>query len=129
VPQIEVTFDVNADGIMNISAQDKSAGNVEKITIKNEKGRLSQADIYRMVADAEKVQARNALDCRCFGVRNSANQEQFAQALKPGAKDTILKEINGTLAWIENNKEAEMSVFEARQKELEAKLMPLMQSG
>jgi L1 cell adhesion molecule like protein len=54
VPQIEVTFDVNADGIMNVSAQDKSTGNVKKITIKNEKGRLSQHDIDRMVSEAEK---------------------------------------------------------------------------
>jgi L1 cell adhesion molecule like protein len=125
---------------MNVSAQDKSTGNVKKITIKNEKGRLSQADIDRMVADAEKfkaadedvkkkVEARNALEGYCFGVRNSVNQEQFAQALKPGDKDKILKEINDTLAWIENNKEAEVSVFEAKQKELEGKLMPIMQAA
>jgi L1 cell adhesion molecule like protein len=140
VPQIEVTFDVNADGIMNVSAQDKSTGNVKKITIKNEKGRLSQADIDRMVADAEKfkaadeevkkkVEARNALEGYCFGVRNSINQEQFAAALKPGDKDEIQKVINDTLAWIEDNKEAEVSVFEAKQKEVEAKLMPLMQAA
>jgi L1 cell adhesion molecule like protein len=53
-PQIEVTFDVNADGIMNVSTQDKSTGNVKKITIKNDKRRLSQADIDSMVAYAEK---------------------------------------------------------------------------
>jgi L1 cell adhesion molecule like protein len=140
VPQIEVTFDVNADGIMNVSAQDKSTGNVKKITIKNEKGRLSQADIDRMVADAEKfksqdeelkkkVEAKNALEGYCFGVRNSINQEQFAAALKPEDKEKIQKEINDTLAWIEANKEAEVAVFEAKQKELEAKLMPLLQAA
>jgi L1 cell adhesion molecule like protein len=140
VPQIEVTFDVNADGIMNVSAQDKSTGNVKKITIKNEKGRLSQADIDRMVADAEKfkgqdeelkkkVEAKNELEGYCFGVRNSINQEQFAAALKPEDKEKIQKEINDTLAWIEDNKEAEVSVFEAKQKELEGKLMPLMQAA
>jgi L1 cell adhesion molecule like protein len=125
---------------MNVSARDKSTRNVKKITIKNEKGRLSQADIDRMVADAEKfkaadeeikkkMEARNALEGYCFGVRNSVNQEQFAQALKPCDKDKILKEINDTLAWIENNKEAEVSVFEAKQKELEGKLMPIMQAA
>jgi L1 cell adhesion molecule like protein len=56
IPQIEVTFDVKADGIMNASAQDKSTGNVRKITIKNEKGRLSQANIDRILSDAEKFQ-------------------------------------------------------------------------
>jgi L1 cell adhesion molecule like protein len=119
VRQIEVTFDVNADGIMNVSAQDKSTGNMKKITIKNEKGRLSQADIDRMVADAEKftvqdeelrkkVEAKNALEGYCFGVRNSINEEKLAGALTPDDKEAIMKEINDTLAWIEDNKEAEV---------------------
>jgi L1 cell adhesion molecule like protein len=93
-----------------------------------------------MVADAErvkaadeeirkKVEAKNALEGYCFGVRNSINQEQFAAALKPEDKEKIQKEINDCLAWIENNKEAEVSVFEAKQKELEAKLMPIMQAA
>jgi L1 cell adhesion molecule like protein len=93
-----------------------------------------------MVSDAEKfkaadeevrkkIEAKNALEGYCFGVRNSINDEKFAAALKPGDKDTIMKEINDTLAWIENNKEAEVSVFEAKQKELEGKLMPIMQAA
>jgi L1 cell adhesion molecule like protein len=93
-----------------------------------------------MVADAEKfkdadeavrkkIEAKNALEGYCFGVRNSLNQEQFASALKPGDKDVINKEINDCLAWIESNREAEVEVFEAKQKELEGKLMPLMQAA
>ena len=138
VPQIEVTFDVNADGIMNVSAQDKSTGNVKKITIKNEKGRLSQADIDKMVADAEKykaqdeevrkkVEAKNALEGYCFGVRNSISQEQFAKSLSQEDKDLINKEIQDTLMWIEKNQDADVATFEAKQKELEGKLMPIMQ--
>ena len=138
VPQIEVTFDVNADGIMNVSAQDKSTGNVKKITIKNEKGRLSQSDIDKMVADAEKfkaqdeevrkkVEAKNALEGYCFGVRNSLSNEQFANAIQQSDKDTINKEINDTLAWIDAHQDAEVSEFESKQKELESKLMPIMQ--
>lgn len=140
VPQIEVTFDVNADGIMNVSAQDKSTGNVKKITIKNEKGRLSQADIDKMVADAEKykaqdelvrkkIEAKNALEGYCYGVKNSLNNEQFASAVSQSDKDTINKEINDTLAWIENNQDADVSAFESKQKELESKLMPIMQNA
>ena len=140
VPQIEVTFDVNADGIMNVSAQDKSTGNVKKITIKNEKGRLSQADIDKMVADAEKfkaqdeevrkkVEAKNALEGYCFGVRNSLSNEQFANAIPQADKDTINKEINDTLAWIDAHQDADVSEFEAKQKELEGKLMPIMQNA
>ena len=140
VPQIEVTFDVNADGIMNVSAQDKSTGNVKKITIKNEKGRLSQADIDKMVSDAEKykeqdelvrkkVEAKNALEGYCFGVRNSLSNEQFAAALQQEDKDLINKEINDTLAWIDSHQDAEVSEFESKQKELEGKLMPIMQKA
>ena len=140
VPQIEVTFDVNADGIMNVSACDKSTGNVKKITIKNEKGRLSQADIDKMVSDAEKykaqdeevrkkVEAKNALEGYCFGVRNSLSQEQFANALSQSDKDTINKEINDTLAWLDSNQDADVATIEAKQKELEGKLMPLMQAA
>lgn len=140
VPQIEVTFDVNADGIMNVSAQDKSTGNVKKITIKNEKGRLSEADINKMVADAEKykeqdeqvrkkVEAKNALEGYCFGVRNSLSNEQFASALSQEDKDTINREINEAIAWTDSHQDAEVSEFEAKQKELEGKLMPIMQKA
>jgi L1 cell adhesion molecule like protein len=131
-PQIEVTFDVNAACIMIVPTQDKSTGNVKKITIKNEKGRLSQHDIDRMVSNAEKfkeankvvgkkIEAKNVLEGSCFGVRNSLNQEKFANALKPGGKDLINK-------GIEKNRDAEVAVFEAKEKKLEGKLMPLIQA-
>jgi L1 cell adhesion molecule like protein len=140
IPQIEVTFDMNADGIMNVSAQDKSTGNAKRITIKNEKGRLSQSDINRMVADAEqfkssdeelkkKVEARNSLEGYCFNVRNSMNQEQLSAVLKPDDKEMIQKEIRECFGWIENHQEADVSDFERKQKELEGKLMPIMQSA
>jgi L1 cell adhesion molecule like protein len=137
VPQIEVTFDVNADGIMNVSAQDKSTGNVKKITIKNDKGRLSQADIERMVNDAEKfkaqdeevrkkVEAKNGLEGYLFGVRNSINGE-LADKVQGADKDEINRIVNDTLGWIESNQDAEVSVFESKQKEVEGQLMPIMQ--
>ncbi|KAH0793390.1 cytoplasmic heat shock protein 70 [Histomonas meleagridis] len=115
VPQIEVTFDVNADGIMNVSAQDKST-DAEKYKAQDEEVR-------------KKVEAKNALEGYCFGVRNSLNQEQFANALSQSDKDTINKEINDTLAWIESNQDADVATIEAKQKELEGKLMPIMQSA
>ena len=140
VPQIEVTFDVNADGIMNVSAQDKSTGNVKKITIKNEKGRLSQADIDRMVSEAEthraadeelrkRVEARNGLEGYCFGVRNSLNEPQLSQTISQSDKDAIMSAINEVLSWIESHKDEEVSVYEKKQKELEGKVMPRMQAA
>jgi L1 cell adhesion molecule like protein len=109
VPQIEVTFDVNADGIMNVTAQEKSTGNVKKITIKNEKGRLSQEQIDKMVADAEKfkeqdekikkrVEAKNGLEGYLFGVRNSLNNEQFATVTSQADKDEVNKVISDGVA-------------------------------
>jgi L1 cell adhesion molecule like protein len=140
VPQIEVSFEVNADGIMNVSAQDKSTGNVKKIQIKNEKGRLTKGDIERMVADAErfkaaddevrkKVEAKNALEGYCFGVRNSLNEAQVSQALDQGTKDRITREVQGTLSWLEDHKDSEVSEYESKQKELESKVMPLLQAA
>ena len=97
---IEVTFDINADGIIDVSAQDKSTSNIKKITVKNENGRLSQTDINKMVADTEK----------------------FKGALQQNDKDEIDKVVNDTLAWIESQNEEE-----PEQKEVESKLMPIMQ--
>jgi L1 cell adhesion molecule like protein len=101
---------------------------------------LSQADIDKMVADAEKfkaqddevrqkVEAKNSLEGYCFGVRNSLSQEQFAAALKESDKELINREINEVLGWIDCHKEAEVSEFEAKQKELESKIMPIMQAA
>jgi len=139
VPQIEVTYDVNADGIMNVSAQDKSTGNVKKITIKNDKGRLSQADIDRMVNEAEKfkeedektrkrVEAKNGLEGYIFGIRNSINGE-LASKVDPSDKTTINKIVDETLKWIESNQDASVETYESKQKEVEGKLMPIMQKA
>jgi L1 cell adhesion molecule like protein len=140
VPQIEVTFDVNADGIMNVSARDLSTGNVMRMTIRNEKGRLNQGDIDRMVADAErfkvqaeevrkKIEARNGLEGYCFGVRSSLNEPPQAQAVDQATKDRIYAAVREVQAWLENHEEAEASEFHKKQKELEAKVMPLMQAA
>merc|ERR1711943_110559 len=88
VPQIEVTFDIDANGILNVSAQDKSTGKVNQITITNEKGRLSQADIDRMVSEAEKykneddeqkakIEAKNALENYCFSMQSTMDDEKL----------------------------------------------------
>merc|ERR1719405_480352 len=104
VPQIEVTFDIDANGILNVSAQDKSTGKVNQITITNEKGRLSQADIDRMVSEAEKL------------------QDKF----DAGDKDKIESAVQECLDWLERNQMAETEEFEAKQKELEGVVNPIM---
>merc|ERR1719434_412158 len=88
VPQIEVTFDIDANGILNVSAQDKATGKQNKITITNDQGRLTKEEIEKMIQDAEKfkaedeatknkVEARNGLEGYCFQMRNSLNAEKI----------------------------------------------------
>jgi L1 cell adhesion molecule like protein len=87
VPQIEVTFDIDANGILNVSAQDKSTGKQNKITITNDKGRLSKEEIERMVEEAEKfrnedeaqrdrVAAKNGLESYCFNIKQTMEDEK-----------------------------------------------------
>merc|ERR1712032_785083 len=137
VPQIEVTFDIDANGILNVSAQDKSTGKSNQITITNEKGRLSQAEIDRMVQEAEKfraedesnrakIEAKNGLENYCFTMRNTLNEEKLKEKFEAGDKEKIEKAVQDTLDWLDKNQLAEKDEFEAQQKELEGVVNPIM---
>merc|ERR1719169_31364 len=137
VPQIEVTFDIDANGILNVSAQDKSTGKQNQITITNEKGRLSQSEIDRMVSEAEqyaaedeankqKIEAKNGLENYCFTMRNTLNEEKLKDKFEAGDKEKIEAEVQSTLDWLDKNQLAEKDEFEAKQKELEAVVNPIM---
>merc|ERR1719401_2476587 len=137
VPQIEVTFDVDANGILNVSAQDKASGKSQQITITNEKGRLSQADIDRMVSEAEKfkaeddahkskIEAKNGLENYCFQMRNSLEEEKLKDKFEAGDKEKIEAAVKDALDWLEKNQTAEQDEFDAKQKEVEAVANPIM---
>merc|ERR1712078_505236 len=137
VPQIEVTFDIDANGILNGSAQDKSTGKVNQITITNEKGRLSQADIDRMVSEAEKyaaedeqnkkkIEAKNGLENYCYSMKNTLQEEKLQDKFDAGDKDEIESAVQECLDWLERNQMAETEEFEAKQKELEGVVNPIM---
>jgi len=137
VPQIEVTFDLDANGILNVSAVEKSTGKDSRITITNDKGRLSKDDIERMVAEAEKfkaddevnrskVEAKNSLENYAFNVRNSINDDKVKGKLADADRKTIETAVTEALHWLEEHHEAEKEEFEEKQKELEGKVMPLM---
>jgi L1 cell adhesion molecule like protein len=137
VPQIEVTFDIDANGILNVSAQEKSTGKKNQITITNEKGRLSQADIDRMVSEAEKyaaedeankakIEAKNGLENYCFTMRNTLSEEKLKDKFTEDDKAAIEKAVQETLDWMDKNQLAEKDEFEAKQKELEAVVNPIM---
>jgi len=137
VPQVEVTFDIDANGILNVSAQDKSTGKSNQITITNEKGRLSQAEIDRMVSEAEKyaaedeinkskVEAKNGLENYCFTMRNTLNEEKLKDKFEDGDKEKIEAAVQETLDWLDKNQLAEKDEFEAKQKEIEGVVNPIM---
>merc|ERR1712182_9336 len=114
VPQIEVTFDIDANGILNVSAQDKSTGKANQITITNEKGRLSQSEIDRMVQEAEKyreedeqnkqkIEAKNGLENYCFTMRNTLQEEKLKDKFEGDDKDKIEKAVQDALDWLDKN--------------------------
>jgi heat shock protein 1/8 len=133
VPQIEVTFDMDANGILNVSAVEKSTGKDSRITITNDKGRLTKEDIERMVEEAErfeanksKIEAKNSLENYAFNVRNSINDEKVKSKLSEGDRKTIETAVEEALHWLEEHHGAEKEEYEEKQKALESKVMPLM---
>jgi len=137
VPQIEVTFDLDANGIMNVSALEKGTGKTNKITITNDKGRLSKEEIERMLADAEKykaedeaeagrIGAKNGLESYAYSLRNTMSEAKFEEKLDAGEKETLKAKIDETVAWLDDSQAASKEEYEERQKELESVANPIM---
>lgn len=137
VPQIEVTFDIDANGILNVSAVDKSTGKLNKITITNDKGRLSKEDIERMVSDAEKfkqedekqkdrISAKNSLESYCFNMKATLEDEKLKDKLSESDRDSIDKKCDEIIKWLDANQLAEEEEFKDKQKEVEAICNPII---
>jgi len=138
VPQIEVTFEVDANGILNVGAEDKGTGKAEKITITNDKGRLSQEEIERMIQEAEefaeedklikeKVDARNALETYCYNMKNTiSDSDKLADKLESEDKETIEEAVQEALDWLDDNQDAEKEDFEDKLKEVENVCQPIV---
>jgi heat shock protein 1/8 len=135
IPKIEVTFDMDANGILNVSAKDTSSGNSKNITIKNDKGRLSQKDIDRMVSEAEqykeedekqrqKISARNQLEAYVFQLKQTVSEQ--GSKLSPSDKETLTRECDGCLQWLDANTLAEKEEYEDRQKQLTSICGPIV---
>ena len=135
VPQIEVTFDVDANGILNVSAAEKSTGKSNKITITNDKARLSREDVERLVAEAEtyaaddkirfeKVEARNGLESFLYNSRNTANDGK--DKLSEDEMTSITTTVDEGIKWLAENESAEVDTFKEKQKEYEGKLQPIL---
>ena len=137
VPQIEVTFDVDANGIMNVSALEKGTGKTNKIVITNDKGRLSKEEIERMLAEAEKykaedeaesarISAKNALESYAYSLRNTISDPKVEEKLDASEKETLKSEIDKTVAWLDDNQTATVEEYESQQKTLEGVANPIM---
>jgi L1 cell adhesion molecule like protein len=137
IPQVEVTFDIDANGILNVTAQDKTTGRSSHITITNDKGRLSKEEIERMVSEAEKykqqdeeeadrIQARNSLENYAYSLRNTMQDEKLKDKIQGEDKKTLESSVDEVLKWVEANQTATKDEFEGRQKELEGVANPIM---
>jgi len=137
VPQIEVTFDLDANGIMNVSALEKGTGKTNKIVITNDKGRLSKEEIERMLSEAEKykaedeaesgrISAKNALESYAYSLRNTISDPKIEEKLDASEKETLKSEIDKTVAWLDDNQTATVEEYESTQKQLEGVANPIM---
>ncbi len=138
VPQIEITYDLDANGILNVSACEKSTGKEQKITITNERGRLSPEDIERMVQEAEKfkeedeknqkrVEAKNGLEGLIYSARNSINEEKLKDKISSEDRETIESKIKEMQDWLDANSSATTEEFQDKTKEFEGVFHPIMQ--
>merc|ERR1711972_782476 len=137
-PQIDVCFDIDANGILNVSATEKSTGKEQKITITNDKGRLSQDEIERMVAEGEKfkaeddanrnrIEAKNGLENYCYSIKSSISSDEVKDKIDAGDKKTLEDKIEDTIKWLDANQSAEKEEYEEKQKELEGVALPILQ--
>jgi len=137
VPQIEVTFDIDANGILNVSACDKSTGKQNKITITNDKGRLSKEEIERMVNDAEtfkaedekqkeRISAKNNLESYCFNMKTTMEDDKVKDKIEEDDKKKILDKCDETIKWLDANQLAEVDEFNDKQKEVEGVCNPII---
>ncbi|KAH8954587.1 hypothetical protein BDL97_08G086700 [Sphagnum fallax] len=137
VPQVNVVFDIDANGIVNVSAEDKTAGVKNRITITNDKGRLSKDDIEKMVQDAEKykaedeevkkkVDAKNGVENYAYNMKNTIRDDKIAGQLDPSDKQAIEQAVESTIQWLDQNQLAEVEEFEHKQKELEGICNPII---
>jgi L1 cell adhesion molecule like protein len=136
IPQVEITYYLDANGILNVTAAEKSTGKTNKITISNDKGRLSKDQIEKMVSEAaehekedkermEKVEAKNGLESYLYNARNSFRDEKVVEKLGADAKEGDEK-VQDFINWIDNHSDEETSVYKDKMKEAEEALRPIL---
>jgi len=136
-PQVEVTYDIDANGILSVSAVEKSTGKEKNITITNDNGRLTQEDIDAMVADAkkfkadeeavrEKIESKNNLDNYIYSLKSTISEPEFKSKMEQEDKEQLDTKIAESEEWLENNQNESKEVYDEQQKLLEAVANPIM---
>jgi len=139
VPQIEVSFDIDANSILNVSAVEKSSGKKQNIVITNDKDRLSKEEIDRMVADAEKykgeddaqkerIEAKNALESYAFNLKSSLENDNVKSKISEADRSKVCDKCKEVLDWLDSNQMAEKDEFEHQRKELEDLATPIVKN-
>jgi heat shock protein 5 len=137
VPQIEVQFQVDSDGILQVSAKDKASGNSEKVTITANNRDLTQDDIDRMIEEAEqyakedqevrgRVDARNGLESYVYNLRNQLEEDQFSSQVSPEDKRDLEDMIHDALDWMEDHPDAAKEDFLEKQEDVENVANPII---
>uniref|UniRef100_A0A7P0TAI0 Endoplasmic reticulum chaperone BIP n=1 Tax=Homo sapiens TaxID=9606 RepID=A0A7P0TAI0_HUMAN len=138
VPQIEVTFEIDVNGILRVTAEDKGTGNKNKITITNDQNRLTPEEIERMVNDAEKfaeedkklkerIDTRNELESYAYSLKNQiGDKEKLGGKLSSEDKETMEKAVEEKIEWLESHQDADIEDFKAKKKELEEIVQPII---
>ena len=138
VPKIEFSLDIDANGILDVSAKDQSTGRTNAITITNDTGRLSKADIDRMVAEAEKfkkedemqrekIAARNSLESYVYSVKQTAEDPNVVNKLNTTDLETVKEKTQKVMAWLERNSlQVDKEEYEEKQRDLQQVCSPIM---
>jgi len=137
VPQIEVTFDIDANGILNVSAVDKSTGKENKITITNDKGRLSKEEIERMVQEAEKyknddeaqrerISSKNGLESYCFNMKSTIDDDKVKDKIGEDDRKAIVGACEEAIKWLDANQLADKEEYDHKLKEVEKVCSPII---
>ena len=140
VPQIEVSFDIDANGILNVNAAEKSTGKSNKVTITNDKSRLSKEDIERMTQDAEKyadedtefktkTEAKNSLESYCFSMKSTMDKGKMKEKLSPEDIIKVCEVVDDTLKWLEGNQSASANEYNDKKSEVEGVCQPILMKG
>jgi len=137
VPQIEVSFEIDENGIMNVSAMDKGTSKNAKITITNNKGRLSKEDIEKLIKDAEKykdqdelirkkIEAKNGLESYLVNIKHTLGDEKLADKFQGTEKQDLTTKVNEVQSWLDSHPDAETTEYERQQKQIEDAFNPIM---